>query len=245
MTARLTNGLGATFVDRVYEARLYRERWGAALLRLHAAGYPDFPAGQAARARRTVDLIQERLATLDDDLEAWIFVNPGIALSEWLRGEATMPWIAALGLDALSDEAHRLLSLVGDPSIADLKLGPFLNVMETRGKDLAGAEPGGIRLKTIASSKGLTVNTTILVGLEEELMPHSAHNARLDEERRLLYVALTRARELCIATMATRRSGVAARSGSGSVVNSRHRSSLVQLLSFGTPKSGDSFIRAL
>ena len=51
----------------------------------------------------------------------------------------------------------------------------------------------GLSLMTIHSSKGLEFDTVILAGISDAIMPDPC--ADLEEERRLLYVALTRARE--------------------------------------------------
>ena len=45
---------------------------------------------------------------------------------------------------------------------------------------------------TMGASKGLTVRATIVAGAEEGIMPRA--EAELSEERRLLYVAMTRPR---------------------------------------------------
>jgi DNA helicase-2/ATP-dependent DNA helicase PcrA len=58
-------------------------------------------------------------------------------------------------------------------------------------------EKNGVKLMTVHASKGLEFNTVFIVGLESGLFPHERNGeAKEDseEERRLFYVALTRAR---------------------------------------------------
>ena len=64
----------------------------------------------------------------------------------------------------------------------------------------AGAESGndaGIQLMTVHSAKGLEFERVYITGMEEGLFPHSlsqAKPAQLEEERRLCYVGMTRAK---------------------------------------------------
>ena len=61
----------------------------------------------------------------------------------------------------------------------------------------AGAQADAVQMMTVHAAKGLEFHTVFLTGLEEGLFPHEnalSEQDGLEEERRLMYVALTRAR---------------------------------------------------
>ncbi|MCX7196398.1 MAG: UvrD-helicase domain-containing protein [Proteobacteria bacterium] len=65
------------------------------------------------------------------------------------------------------------------------------------GESQAEADADALHLMTVHSSKGLEFHTVFMSGLEEGLFPHQNSrmaDAGVDEERRLMYVAITRAR---------------------------------------------------
>ncbi|MDR1463096.1 MAG: UvrD-helicase domain-containing protein [Azoarcus sp.] len=78
-------------------------------------------------------------------------------------------------------------------------LADFLNHASLEAGDhQAGADMDAVQLMTVHAAKGLEFNAVFLSGLEEELFPHSnslTESGGLEEERRLMYVAVTRARE--------------------------------------------------
>jgi DNA helicase-2/ATP-dependent DNA helicase PcrA len=73
--------------------------------------------------------------------------------------------------------------------------------------DEIGARPG-VTMMTVHNAKGLEFAVVFLAGLEENVFPHSRSRANdddIEEERRLCYVAITRARErLCLSRAMSR-----------------------------------------
>ncbi|MDE6310201.1 MAG: UvrD-helicase domain-containing protein [Muribaculaceae bacterium] len=65
-----------------------------------------------------------------------------------------------------------------------------------------------VTLMTIHAAKGLEFSNVFIVGVEEELLPSgmSMNSAEeIEEERRLMYVAITRAKERCVVSYASQR----------------------------------------
>jgi DNA helicase-2/ATP-dependent DNA helicase PcrA len=66
------------------------------------------------------------------------------------------------------------------------------------GDNQAAASQEAVQMMTVHSAKGLEFNNVFITGLEEGLFPHESSSREHDgveEERRLMYVAITRARE--------------------------------------------------
>lgn len=81
-------------------------------------------------------------------------------------------------------------------------------------------EEDTVRLMSMHSAKGLTATAVIVPNAEDELLPGNFETeAQEGDERRLLYVSLTRARKHLYVTYAARRTGMRARAG---VASSNH-----------------------
>jgi DNA helicase-2/ATP-dependent DNA helicase PcrA len=110
------------------------------------------------------------------------------------------------------EEAGRLENIKELASVASefADLEDFLEnvalVQSEAVKDLNGAER--VTLMTMHAAKGLEFKCVFVVGMEEGLFPHSRslmEKDELEEERRLCYVAMTRAREKLFLTHAKNR----------------------------------------
>jgi len=76
------------------------------------------------------------------------------------------------------------------------------------GDNQAEAGQDAVQLMTVHAAKGLEFDAVFITGLEEGLFPHensALEAAGLEEERRLMYVAITRARERLYVSLAQSR----------------------------------------
>lgn len=102
---------------------------------------------------------------------------------------------------ARRDNLEELISTVKqyETATAAEDIGAFLQQISlVTPAEVAEGEEDGVRLMTLHSAKGLEFSNVFIVGLEEGIFPHSrslAEKEQLEEERRLCYVGMTRARE--------------------------------------------------
>jgi len=104
-----------------------------------------------------------------------------------------------------------LLELATARTQAGTDLAAFVAELEERtaaGQDSAD-EGGAVNLVTLHKAKGLEFDAVFLVGVEEGLVPigHAKDDAAIAEERRLLYVGVTRARRHLWISWAKSRTG--------------------------------------
>ncbi len=112
-------------------------------------------------------------------------------------------------LDELINAANNFVAeagMVSEEGELSVDLIAFLSHASLEaGEHQAGEGDDALQLMTVHSAKGLEFNIVFICGLEEGLFPHEnslAEDKGLEEERRLMYVAVTRARQrlyLCFA----------------------------------------------
>jgi len=165
-------------------------------------------------ARRGIRELHHLLDKLSEDLQQ---LSPADGMNAVLQRTGYWDSIEA-AVETDPDAAGRLgnlqelLNAVGEfqERDADAGLGRFLeDVALQSGADSYDASAPAVTLMTVHLAKGLEFPTVFVTGLEEGLFPIGAANAdreQLEEERRLCYVAMTRAeKKLYLTHAATRR----------------------------------------
>jgi len=206
----LQRGMGAVLMDRVYGAVYADETFALTLKRIANEGGDDFPAREIASLRA---LVERTLAVL-----------PSFAIAEDEQVADWGAWLVERASAPLGADATRLLEVVGK-ELGSVTLAGFLGEMEPTASDFALAEADAVRFMTMQSSKGLTFDTVVVVGVEEGYVPYPRGDRA--EERRLLYVAMTRATDCCVLSFSGQRTGPLARSGRENL-GRRTRSTLLE-----------------
>jgi DNA helicase-2/ATP-dependent DNA helicase PcrA len=210
--ARIVNapprGIGDVAMERL-GAWAAREGRPAAASLLDAGSVPDIPRGapeKLAELAGRLDLFRRRFG-------AGKFVDPArmmfedLDLRAWLRGTASSPEAGIRKADAV-DSVLRTMEWHErrDPTAT---LRSFLHRLALDSRDEEPEDADGVTLLTLHSAKGLEFPVVFLIGVEEDLLPVSGIQGEasdMEEERRLAYVGITRARETLWITRATARS---------------------------------------
>lgn len=147
----------------------------------------------AFRAEREAagTLLNELLTAID--YEHWLTDgnDERAARVRWTNVCEFRDWLAKKG----EEDSKTLIELTQTVAL--------MNLLEGREE----AEPNAVRLSTLHAAKGLEFPHVYLAGLEEEILPHREclDDDRLEEERRLMYVGITRAQKSLTLTWCGRR----------------------------------------
>ncbi|MCL2745935.1 MAG: UvrD-helicase domain-containing protein [Coriobacteriia bacterium] len=160
--------------------------------------HTDEAAGRAENIREFVNVAAEFEATHADSVLAAAEVEEADQLAQ-------SGVISDIAVDGLVGD----VPIEGDVSTGNELLFAFMEWLALRSDlDSLGGESETVTMMTVHTAKGLEYPVVLVAGMEESLFPHANSvydSSGLEEERRLAYVAITRARERLVLTRAAGR----------------------------------------
>jgi DNA helicase-2/ATP-dependent DNA helicase PcrA len=205
---RPTRGIGARTVE---EMRQYARANACSLWRAAGALASEALAGRAANAVRAFMHLIERMARdtagldLEDQVDHVIHASGLIDFFKKEKGEKG------------ETRVENLLELVSaakgfEPGLGEEEMSPLDEFLAhaalEAGEGQADAWEDCVQLMTMHSAQGLEFPLVFLCGMEDGLFPHQrsvADPQGLEEERRLCYVGITRAKQRLYVTYAEQR----------------------------------------
>lgn len=135
------------------------------------------------------------------------------AFAEALQVSGYMDWLAKEETSEAASRMENLNELVNAAEdfaerTEDGSITAFLDQAALVADADTADQSGAVRLMTVHISKGLEFPVVFITGLEEDIFPHARSKddpSQMEEERRLMYVAMTRARQKLFITYADTR----------------------------------------
>jgi DNA helicase-2/ATP-dependent DNA helicase PcrA len=146
--------------------------------------------------------LSQKVKGLVDTIDYWSYL-----VTEYSKNEKIARWKFG-NIGYLIETIERWEK---DPDNLDPTLYPYLNRISliTRDDGEDEANKGKVNLMTIHASKGLEFPVVFIAGAEDGIIPHARSleegDGNIEEERRLFYVAITRARDKLYITSCLKR----------------------------------------
>jgi DNA helicase-2/ATP-dependent DNA helicase PcrA len=205
---KLYPGLGSAVHNTIFSlAEAQGVRFGEVLKKEAAAGFPSFTTVQRRKMielNLEVEKILSKISIPEEKKMDW---------GNWIIEQSEIENLPVLP-ESFKD-ILRALDQSFRKADDSRNFNTYFPQLQPSIKDLTKSKSDGVRFMTLGGSKGLTVQATIVVGVDHDLLLRPDVSSA--EARRLLYVGMTRPKEYLFLTWVSRRRGPQARVGNTNI----------------------------
>lgn len=234
-----SNGVGPGAVGAVYQLAKARNVRFAEALQIICEDPSTIPGRHGGRIKTDIEAITT-LRYLSSILPSEEQEKEEAGLVETIRTIINRIVLDEGQRQAIGHQLELTIKAVEPTSIDDL-----VRAIEVSREDIEQEiDEGKVNILTMHKAKGLTAEAVIIVAAEDEYLPGRADGDAIGDERRLLYVSLTRAKHYLFITYCNQRTGPQCHTGRTS---GQARRSLTRFLQDApiTPQPGQAYLQNL
>ena len=232
-------GIGPKAIDAVYDLA---RRNGMSFAQTVLAAYSDpsiLPGRYRSRLSGAIENIQAHLEQL----------FPGDPQEQYETTDRLMDVVRNAGDSFIEDEEERQSVLMeferAAESVGATNIEQLVRATEVASEDIEQEiDPEAVNILTMHKAKGLTAEAVIIAAAEDQYIPGRGQGDALNDERRLLYVSLTRAKHHLFVTYCDQRTGSQRHTGRDSGRLNRNLTRFLQDCPH-TPENGVIFDRLI
>jgi DNA helicase-2/ATP-dependent DNA helicase PcrA len=201
-------GIGARTVQALRDAARHTQDslWSAGKRLMAGTGLPARASGAVQEFMALIELLAEETDEQPLDVQTEIVIEKSRLLEFYRRDKTDRAQTRVENLEELVTAAKQFEPDENDES--DRLIAFLSHAALEAGEGQAAEWEDCVHLMTLHSAKGLEFPLVFLVGLEEGLFPHqhsSDDAGKIEEERRLCYVGMTRAKRALVLSHAESR----------------------------------------
>jgi len=211
----LTNGIGQSTITAIYNyATAQGIGFGDAIVRLGEylgtipAGSRTHLTNQVTATRDAVDRFSAAISPQTEESQT----SPVVSVKDFIRMVAEAEVAEEEDRAELLAYIDQICDTSGAKSLEDLLVSIAIG-RDDREETEVEAEPESINILSMHQAKGLTAEVVFVMVAEDEVLPRFLDQASINDDRRLLYVSMTRAKQKLYMSYAGMRIGNQVHSG--------------------------------
>lgn len=197
-----SRGIGDTTIEKIGEyAKIHKLTFAKACIEWRKADVQEKAGESIDELFRFIGSIPSLIMDSKNGVSAGenlLSVLSQINYKSYIQSTSAEPHVAEKRWTLVEIFSRVLDSFTKKGGMSPKTLREFVDAMELRDSQDEEDDRNKVSLMTLHACKGLEFPIVFIVGVEEDLLPHKNLGSDVDEERRLFYVGLTRAKERLI-----------------------------------------------
>ncbi len=196
-----SRGIGEVALEKlINHSKSKQQKFFKTLQEVDLVGLPAQSAEGIKEFMEVLKKLPDAILSAENVTNGWKSFFEAIGYFKYLQKDSTKVEAAQSRWIRVEIVGRILENYLNRHGFSRESLKGFCEMVTLRDKDDDEEKANSVQLMTLHASKGLEFPVVILMGLEEDILPHKNLGIHIEEERRLFYVGVTRAQEKLMMT---------------------------------------------